>query len=136
MVTVHELFLLMLATNQAVEIWRHSLIMAPLRLRVDIDVPPPLVPERIHANARRLLRCPFCLSLWVAGFIFVSWYLGKELIAESQDSWRGVAAQFFGWPPIIMIVALGISRGANLINDLTWKFNRTPKVHASSDSSE
>lgn len=125
---MHELIILVLAVNQAIEIWRHSRIMAPLRLRVDIDVPPPLVPEKLHENARNILRCPFCLSFWVGGFVFVSWFIGKSLISEPTDTFQGAVAHMFGWPPIVFILALALSRGANLINDLTWRFNRTPKA--------
>lgn len=129
MLDIAEIVILVLATNQAVEIWRHSAIMAPLRLRVDVDVPPPLVPEKLHTNARNVLRCPFCLSFWVGGFVFVSWYLGRQLVAENPQTIRGAFAHLFGWTPLVFIMALGISRGANIINDLTWRFNRTPKAN-------
>jgi len=44
-----------LATWQAVEVWRHSSLTAGLRARTELW----------EGKAGELLRCPFCLSVWV-----------------------------------------------------------------------
>ncbi len=50
-----ELVVAALATWQAVEIWRHSNLMAPLRARAELR----------EDKLGELLGCPFCLSVWV-----------------------------------------------------------------------
>jgi hypothetical protein len=54
----------------------------------------------------RMLLCPWCCSIWV-GLIAVN------VIEHQYGSW--------------LLTALAVSRGANLLNDLTYGFVRTPK---------
>ena len=89
-----------LATWQIVEIWHHSLLMAPLRSRA----------EMWDNKLGELLSCPFCLSVWVglcctAGVTFAAMY-GLEYV----------------------IMAFAVSRLANLGNDVFKTYCLTPKV--------
>ena len=95
----------MLAVNQIIEIWRHSeneFVAAPrewMQMQLDRDLTFWLV------GVYRAALCPWCCSVWVAMGALLTVYFGQEWIL---------------WP-------FGISRAANLINDLTHAFNRTPK---------
>lgn len=127
MINATEFVILTLASGQAIEIWRHGAIMAPFRMRVDIGVPPPLVPQPLHASAVELLKCPFCLSVWVAAIVYLAQHISGVLIFnnDTQGLARNVGI-FLGDMLRVPILALAISRAANLINDLTYPYSRTP----------
>jgi hypothetical protein len=93
-----------LATWQAVEIWHHSSLLATVRARVELW-------DNVLSRG---LSCPFCLSNWVAGLLALA-----LTIAESRGlSWLALPA-----------LALAVARLANLGNDLTRTWNRTPKFN-------
>ena len=93
-----------LATWQIIEIWHHSLFMAPLRA----------ITDTWENKFGELASCPFCLSPWV-GLLCVT-------ILELQE--YGLA----GACGSLIIYAFAVARLANLGNDLSSKFNRTPKL--------
>jgi hypothetical protein len=95
-----DVAVLILATTQAIEIFHHGSIMADLRAILQSDGD-----DFIHS----LATCMFCLSFWVAIIVVLWWCL--------------LPWTFFRIP----IYALAVSRGANLLNDLTHGFSRTPK---------
>lgn len=55
---ITELVVGALATWQIVEVWRHSALLAGWRARVEL----------LEGRVGEMLRCPFCLSVWV-GFV-------------------------------------------------------------------
>lgn len=95
-----ELIVAALATWQIVEIWHHSLLMAPLRSRT----------EMWNNKLGELLSCPFCLSVWVA----LACALG---VTVGRDS--GAAT---------VVLAFAVARLANLGNDVFKSYCLTPKV--------
>jgi hypothetical protein len=89
-----------LATWQIVEIWHHSLLMAPLRAHT----------EMWNNWLGELLSCPFCLSVWVGLFCTA----GVTFAAVYDLEY--------------VILAFAVSRLANLGNDVFKPYCRTPKV--------
>jgi hypothetical protein len=91
-----------LATWHIVEVWHHGSIFASWRARVDLW----------EGFFGELLRCPFCLSVWVAGlstgWFFLTSAVGYDVLA---------------WPLYLFAVA----RLANLGNDVSRDLCRTPK---------
>ena len=104
-----DLIIAALATWQIVEIWHHSSIMAGPRARA----------EAWSNTTADLLGCPFCLSVWVA---LVSITLLRCDAAEGT-----IWAALFGLLKL-PVWAFAASRLANLGNDLTKKYCRTPKT--------
>ena len=103
-----NLILASLATWQIVEIWHHSSIMAGARARV----------ETWSNSIADLLGCPFCLSVWVA--------LGSTAVLHLDAPAGTIWAALVGLLKL-PIWAFAVSRVANLGNDLTRKYCRTPK---------
>lgn len=96
-----------LATWEIIEIWRHSSLFQNWRARVDI----------MQLDfVRELLMCPFCLSPWVAGLIL--WTLKLAELMQ-PGFWQSMIT----WP----IAAFAVARLANLFNDVTHDFCRTPR---------
>jgi hypothetical protein len=93
-----------LATWQIIEIWRHSLLFAPLRS----------VTEMWVNKLGELLSCPFCLSPWVAMICLA--------LLQVQD--YGLA----GLVGSLTVKAFATSRLANLGNDFFKQWTLTPKV--------
>ena len=104
-----DLVIAALATWQIVEIWHHSSIMAGPRARV----------ETWSNNIADLLSCPFCLSVWV-GLLSIALL---QLDAPEGTIWA-VLVGLLKLP----VWAFAVSRLANLGNDLTKKYCRTPKT--------
>lgn len=91
-----------LATWQIVEIWHHSMLLAPLRSRT----------EMWDNKLGELLGCPFCLSVWIG------WLTLTILnVADSRLAFLN-----------ILIQGLAVSRLANLGNDVFKSFCRTPST--------
>lgn len=101
-----RLILLALGTWQTVEIIHHSELLFPLKKALSYwdgrDGPLRFLWD--------LISCPFCLSHWVAMIFMVGICL------------PGVGPVVMGWLFILSAVRL-----ANLGNDLTWNYNRTPR---------
>lgn len=126
MLNATELITMILATNQAVEIWHHSRIMSQRRDLVQQGLSPILPPAAIRSLFHRLprgsetaksindfivdlLSCPYCTAVWVAAILFLLIQLVYPV------------GQF-------CTVALAVSRGANLLNDALYSVWRTPKA--------
>jgi len=93
-----------LATWQIVEIWHHSLLMAPLRART----------EMWTNKLGELLSCPFCLSIWVALLCVVTLSLAESGLVGRCGS--------------VVIYAFAVSRLANLGNNFFKQHSLTPKA--------
>ncbi len=102
--TFMEFLVATLATWQAVEIWHHGSNFAGLRARAE------LMDNRLGY----LLLCMFCLSNWVA-------YVVALLVLSARLD------PAFGWLVALPVYALAVARAANLGNDLTARWCRTPK---------
>jgi hypothetical protein len=98
-----ELAVAFLATWQIVEIWHHGDIFASWRARIEMWDETPSI--------RQLLRCPFCLSQWVG------LAASLVLLAGAREHW------LLGVP----LYGLAAARLANLGNDLTHSWCRTPR---------
>lgn len=92
-----------LATWQIIEIWHHSLLMAPLRS----------ITEMWENRLGELLSCPFCLSPWVGLICIFSLSLADYGLV--------------GWAIGLPVQAFAVARLANLGNDLFKFCNKTPK---------
>src|SRR5690242_3491560 len=89
-----------LATMQAVEVFRHSTLQPVAELRAWMESQDDwLIPELRH--------CGWCLSIWVALILYLAFHM----------------------PILCLIVwALAVSRVANMLNDWSYEWNRTPKA--------
>lgn len=113
--TAVEFVVAALSTWQAVEVWRHSSLTADARDRLSfyLDSEPVgrgwLLPtaDAVGRWLAKLLLCPWCLSVWVGGAVSIA------LLSEH-------------WAPRLVVYALAASRAANLGNDLTHAWSRTP----------
>lgn len=108
-----ELIIVALATWQAVEIWHHSGLFASQRARV----------EESDSFGARLLSCPFCLSVWVAAITYL-WFIIP--LPEIAGVFNFLCFLIIG-ACRVLVYALAISRLANLGNDLTYNWCRTPR---------
>lgn len=102
-----DLAILALATWQTIEVWHHGSIMAEPRAWA----------QTLTGKFGQLLECMFCLSHWVAFgllavYVFTPGFPALRLLF--------VIARF-------VIVGLAITRLAQLGNDLSHDWNRTPK---------
>ena len=100
-----DFIILIFALNGMVECWWHSDMPLIANIRA-----------RLQAGSGffgQLGRCPWCSSHWVGMFILVVLFL--------PGLW------FWWWPGRVVLLWLAIVRGANLLNDCTHKFHRTPR---------
>jgi hypothetical protein len=102
-----------LATWQFVEILHHSPLFEEHRVISEVR-------GRFFDN---VLSCPWCLSCWVA-YIVLCWLLPTFLLDfEGPVVFVTLKVlEILRWP----LYALAVSRLANLGNDLTYRFCRTP----------
>lgn len=100
-----DLIILVLATGQTIETWHHGSLFEDRRAIIEIWG---------DGWQKDLLRCMFCLSHWAAAVI-VLWF-GLAALLDSPLSW------FFRFP----VYVLAVTRGAQLLNDVTKGFCRTP----------
>ena len=98
--------LAVLANWQVLEIWRHGSLFAGARAWL----------EARGGVASEPLLCTFCLSNWTAAILTV-----PGLYRVFGDDWNALA---WWWP----VSALAVARAANLLNDWSHPFCRTPKV--------
>lgn len=109
-----------LAAWQAVEVWRHSAIMATRR-------------ERVRARggfAADLLGCPYCLSVWAGGACYAAAHLAA-LHADApwaRSGWGRLGCEALRLLLMAPVGGLAASRLANLGNDLTHGLCRTPRA--------
>ena len=113
-----NLLIASLAVWEAVEIWRHSALMSSLRARAEL----------LEGKFGQLLKCPFCLSVWL-GFLAVPFALDPVVPtkwpSEEPVIWTWYSIRNVGY---MLMCALAIARLANLGNDLTHGWCRTPKA--------
>ena len=107
-----ELIVAVLAVWQSVEIYHHSKVFHSTRAWMET--------EPLGRFLSELQNCPFCLSVWVAGFVCVYMVLVKILVAPFGIPMMGELLLF-------PINALAVCRVANLLNDLLHDYCRTPK---------
>ena len=93
-----DLAVLVLATNHVIEVYHHGSIFSGIRARF----------EARNDLLSELMTCMFCLSLWI-GAGLAAYYLC-------------LANTYMRLP----VYALAVTRGANLLNDLTHRWHRTP----------
>lgn len=104
-IPLDELLVLALALWQALEIWHHGEIFAWVRKMTGY------LPFWIAF----LCNCMFCLGPWVATAISSAWLLSPWLSSNLAIAVR------------IGVYALAMTRLAQLMNDLTYQYCRTPK---------
>ena len=120
--TFLNLIVCALAVWEIVEIWHHSVIMAPCRDRAELW----------QGDFGSLLRCPFCLSPWCAllcwGVLRGQPCFSRALQVHPTDGWVTIAIAF-GWIAttvgVTCIWAFAIARLANLGNDIFYSRCRT-----------
>src|SRR5688572_14648553 len=93
-----DLLVVGLAVWQVVEIFHHSELVASDRASLEAD----------NGLIGQVARCPWCTSVWVALALGLWWY---------------TVPVWFQWP----IFALAVSRLANVLNDVTYQYCRTPR---------
>ena len=93
-----------LACSQVVEIWNHGSIFATRRAKVSLS----------DSWIATLLRCMFCLSVWV-GWLAALTVLVADLLPD-----------FYALVVRTIFYGFAISRAANLLNDYSKPFSRTP----------
>lgn len=104
-----------MAVWEIVEIWHHSSLLSTWRARVEIW----------QGRIGELLRCPFCLSPWVALVTCLILGLGVWLFASGCR-----------WPGLLMqapFYALAVARAANVLSDRHKAYDRTPKFDSLED---
>jgi hypothetical protein len=99
-----DLIVAALATWQIVEIWHHSLLMAPLRARS----------EMWQNKLGELTSCPWCLSVWVG-------FACSGVLALAATHWPAGAAR-------VVVYGFAASRLANLGNDFFKAYCLTPRL--------
>ena len=99
-----------LAVWEIIEIWHHSALFAPMRAIV----------ETWDCKIGDLLRCPFCLAPWVS-LAVVLLLLG---LSEYLDAHGPRPLAFLVKAPFY---AFAVARLANLGNDLSSAYCRTPR---------
>lgn len=103
--TLTELVIAALAVWESIEVWRHGSLFASRRASVELR-------EDFIGG---VLRCGFCLAPWV------SWLACYVIQFE-----RHLPPQY-GWLFALPVNALAVARLANLGNDMTAAWCRTPK---------
>jgi hypothetical protein len=98
-----------LAVWEVVEIWHHSALFIGARARAEV----------LDNKLGDLLGCPFCLSVWVALILTCLLSLAMWLLSTG-----GAILGTILWAPVF---ALAVARLANIGNDLTHRFCRTPQ---------
>lgn len=97
-----------LAVWQVVEVWHHSELSLGARRKAKAAV---AGASGARAFVLKLISCPFCLSHWVAGIACLLLLLGEQV-----SPWFSYLVWIFA-----------ATRVANLGNDLSYYYNRTPK---------
>lgn len=100
-----DIWICALATWHAVEVWHHGSVFADARANLEAQAGESLFVD--------LLLCPFCLSLHTA-LILTAWYVTAQCL-PGTPWWR------------LPVLALAICRLANLANDVTHVWCRTPR---------
>lgn len=121
--TAVELLTAALAVWQAVEVVNHSEAAAPVRAAA----------EATDALWARILRCPYCLSVWAGAAAAAALLLTPARptgeFPAGWPVWDGI--RFVAWNAAFLVrlglYGLAVSRLANLANDVAYDAGRTPK---------
>lgn len=105
--TYLDLLVCSLATWHAVEVWHHGSIFASARARLELT-------DGWFSWFANLMLCPFCLTVHAAVWITV-WYVATDELPNTVY-WR------------LPVFGLAIARCANLANDISHKWCRTPRA--------
>lgn len=105
--TLTDLIILVLATSQIIETYHHGSIFAPVRARIETWP---------YGFWYGLLTCMFCLSHWVSLVDVVGWVFNP-----------------FGIPHVVL-TAFAVTRGAQLVNDWSHHWCRTPNRYVVDDN--
>jgi hypothetical protein len=100
-----------LAVWEAIEIWHHSTLFSGIRGWV----------EAWDNRLGDLLGCPFCLAPWVA--LVVICLVNISFLFNRSG---GTLSSLIGDIAVVPVVVLAVARLANIGNDLTHRFSRTP----------
>jgi hypothetical protein len=106
---IATLLIAALAVWEVLEIWRHSHLFSGPRAYV----------EALDDWRGYFLRCMFCLAPWTALVVLLAIWLGA------------LTARHWGWLGdllVLPIYALAVARLANVMNDMTSGFCRTPRA--------
>jgi len=114
-----ELLVLVLAVNEMIELLRHGEGPGHLlaRFRAFLD--------ESSSGIARMLRCGFCLAPWLGGALvcWLYWLLPNYYEATDHSPPVDPQAIRLTW---ISLYGLAIARAANLLNDVTHRWHRTP----------
>lgn len=102
-----DLIIAVLATSAIVEVFRHSHLLS--EWRVYWNTTPHF--------CSRLLRCGFCLSYWAAGAVVIG-------LMGPATAWPQCRASQLAY---LVAAALAAARAAQLLNDLTHAWSRSPR---------
>jgi hypothetical protein len=117
-VTLTQLFILALATWESIEIWRHSELTAEARAYVEVAG---------NEFIKALARCAFCMAPWEAWVIIVAVDSSPWLLAwQDNGTYTYYIMRGVGYLLRTLILGLAVARLANLGNDLTHQWCRTP----------
>jgi hypothetical protein len=108
-----EVLVISLAINQIIEVWRHSTLFQSQRYlfqvwQHEVAMWKPHPANKIASFIPDVVLCNWCFSIWVALAVVGIFIWGN---------WMGWWA----------VMTLGVSRIANLINDVLYFYCRTPK---------
>lgn len=103
-----QLVLVIASTCQLTEVFRHGAILARFRAWL----------ESRGSFWEELVGCSFCFSHWAAA-LAVLLLLGHNLAVSMEFAYN---------PFLLMLIWLTATRGANLLNDLTKRWNRSPSA--------
>lgn len=112
MMDILHFVILVLATWQTVEIVHHSELFAERRDTW----------AQSKGFFSRLAVCPHCLSVWVAG-LWTAWLIYAYMMFSIWTPMKPATFYMLCWPMYL----LAVSRAANLANDVTYSFCRTPR---------
>lgn len=112
-----NLFIAALAVWHVVEVWHHSSLFAGWRAWFEVH----------DKFLSRLVLCPFCFSMWVA-FVAMPFAMPKieptKHFSDDPAVWVWYGAHTAGF---MLMCAFAVARLANLGNDLTHSYCRTPR---------
>jgi hypothetical protein len=109
--TFFDLAVVFLAGMQLVELYQHGSLFGSIRgwamYRKEMETAGETVRSWTVRKLAMLLTCPFCEAPWACAIAAAAWHWGGSIIGLS-------------------IFALAASRLANLLNDITHEWSRSP----------
>lgn len=123
-VTFVTLVVAALAVWEIIEIWRHSALLSGLRARTELW----------ENKIGQALHCAFCLSPWMAWLVCLTLFVPVPAEDGPATAWGVVTAVVVGFAQFV-VLGFAVARLANLGNDLTRAYCRTPNRTAPKDAS-